>query len=48
MKKALKEYHRKEKELQLKGLSESCTIGNLDKEREIMRMRILNIKWTVH
>ena len=48
MKKALKEYNRKDKELQLKGESESWTIGKLEKEREILRRRIVNIKWKVH
>ena len=41
MKKALKDYVRKDKELQLQGQSESWTIGKLDKKFAKLRKRIV-------
>ena len=41
MKKALKDYVRKDKELQLQGQSESWTIGKFDKKFAKLRKRIV-------
>ena len=41
MKKALKDYVRKDKELQLQGQNESWTIGKLDKKFAKLRKRIV-------